>query len=89
MAEDPKGTKIVSYRSDYSNPMRNNGYEDGLELGALSAMRRVLIQLLELIPGGITAEHRKRIEASTDRRALEDWFDVIVRLRSQIPPTRE
>lgn len=89
MTEDVKATKSVAYRSEYSDRLREDGFLEGYEEGRLREARRILIELLELVTGGIAAEHRKRIEASTDRRALDDWIKVIIRLRSQILSARE
>jgi hypothetical protein len=89
MPEDLEAKKTATFRSDWSDRLREEGFLDGFEEGQLRVARSTLIKFLELTPGGITAQHRRRIEASTDRRALDDWIKVIIQLRSQIPSAGE
>jgi hypothetical protein len=69
--------------------LREEGFAEGFEEGRLRSARRILIKDLELTPGGIAARHRRRIEASTDRRELDDWIEVIMRIRASNGAVRE
>jgi hypothetical protein len=93
MTENLEASKAVSCHSEYRDHFRDEGFQEafaeGFEEGRLRSARRILIRILELTPGGITAEHRRRIEASTDRQELDDWLDVIFRIRNWSAPARE
>jgi hypothetical protein len=82
VAESPEATKSGTYRSEYRDRL--------VEEGALRQARSTLIRILELTPGGgITAEHRQRIEAVTDLQEIEEWLDVIFRIRNWNAPAQE
>jgi hypothetical protein len=85
MTEDLERTEIRTFRTEYWE----RRYEEALQEGALQHARRTLIRILELVPGGITTTHRQRIEASTDFQELDDWIDVIGRVRTWNALARE
>jgi hypothetical protein len=93
MSKSLEASATDAHRSEYSVRWRSEGFQEafaeGFEEGRLRSARRILIMILELTPGGISTQHRRRIEASTDRRELDDWLDVIFRIRNWSAPVRE
>jgi hypothetical protein len=82
MLEDLMRTQTRPYHSEYSDRLREEGVEQGIEIGVergkLEEARQILIELLEATQTGITAEQRRRIEASTDRQELKAWLTKFI-----------
>ncbi|THV41865.1 hypothetical protein [Glycomyces buryatensis] len=82
LLEDLMRTKTRPYHSEYSDRLRSEGREAGLEEGreegAVLHARSLLVALLEGTQSGITAEQRQRIEACTDREQLDAWIAKFV-----------
>jgi len=89
MTESLKAAETVTSRSEQGDRFHDESFREGFEEGRLRAARRILIRILELTPGGISVQHRRRIEASTDRQELDDWLGVIFRIRNWSAPARE
>jgi hypothetical protein len=73
MLEELMRTQTRPYHSEYSDRLRAEGLEQGIEQGKLEEARQILIELLEATQIGITAEQRQRIEAMSDRQQLIAW----------------
>jgi len=78
MLEELMRTQTRPYHSEYSDRLRAEGIEVGVEQGRLVEARQILVDLLESTQTGITAEQRQRIEASTDRQELHTWLTKFI-----------
>jgi len=74
LLEELMQTKTRTYHSAYSDRLRAEGREEGVELGEVRHARRMLVRLLEGTPSGLTPEQRGRIEACTSLQQLDAWI---------------
>ena len=74
MLEELMRTQTRPYHSEYSDSLRAEGIEVGVERGAIQHARRALVLVLEGTPSGITDDQRQRIERCTDLELLDTWL---------------
>lgn len=79
MLEELMRTQTRPYHSEYSDSLRAEGIEVGVERGEVRFARRALVRYLESTTG-ITAEQRERIERCTELQVLESWLDKAYQL---------